>query len=63
MCIPLHAYLIGQPYRLAPFAEVLEYITGHDGVWVTTGREIAQHWIENYYDAAVADIRVRMEVA
>jgi peptidoglycan/xylan/chitin deacetylase (PgdA/CDA1 family) len=61
MCIPLHAFLIGQPYRLEPFEEVFEYITGHDGVWVTTGREIAEHWIENYYDSAVADIRAKAE--
>ena len=61
MCIPLHAFLIGQPYRLEPFEEVFEYITGHDGVWVTTGREIAEHWIEHYYDAAVADIRAKAE--
>ena len=61
MCIPLHAFLIGQPYRLEPFEEVFEYITGHDGVWVTTGREIAEHWTANYYDAAVADIRAKAE--
>jgi hypothetical protein len=62
MCIPLHAYLIGQPFRLGPFEEVLEYITGHDGVWVTTGREIADYWIEHYYDAALADIHAKAEV-
>jgi allantoinase len=56
MCIPLHAYLIGLPYRLEPFEEALDYITGHEGVWVTTGREIAQYWSDNYYDAALADI-------
>jgi allantoinase len=61
MCIPLHAFLIGQPYRLEPFEEVLEYITGHDGVWLPTGREIAEYWIDNYYDAAIADIRARTE--
>lgn len=61
MCIPLHAFLIGQPYRLEPFEEVFEYITGHDGVWTTTGREIAEYWTRNYYDAAVADIRAKAE--
>jgi peptidoglycan/xylan/chitin deacetylase (PgdA/CDA1 family) len=61
MCIPLHAFLIGQPYRLEPFEEVLEYITGHDGVWLPTGREIAEYWIDNYYDAAIADIRSKAE--
>jgi peptidoglycan/xylan/chitin deacetylase (PgdA/CDA1 family) len=61
MCIPLHAFLIGQPYRLEPFEEVFEYITGHDGVWLPTGREIAEYWIDNYYDAAIADIRSKAE--
>lgn len=57
MCIPLHAYLIGHPYRLEPFEEALAYITGHPDVWVATGRDIAQYWIETYYEAASADIR------
>jgi peptidoglycan/xylan/chitin deacetylase (PgdA/CDA1 family) len=56
MCIPLHAYAVGQPHRIQPFAEALEYITGHDDVWVTTGREIAQWYLEHHYDAALADI-------
>jgi hypothetical protein len=25
-------------------------------VWVTTAREIAEYWRDNYYDAAVANI-------
>jgi allantoinase len=56
MCIPLHAYAVGQPHRIQPFAEALEYITSHDDVWVTTGREIAQWYLEHHYDTAVADI-------
>ncbi|HTI68058.1 MAG TPA: polysaccharide deacetylase family protein [Caulobacteraceae bacterium] len=59
MCIPLHAYLIGLPYRLEPFEEALAYITGHKDVWVTTGREIAEYWSANYYDAALADIAAK----
>jgi peptidoglycan/xylan/chitin deacetylase (PgdA/CDA1 family) len=50
MCIPLHPYLIGQPYRLDAFEEALSYITGHDKVWLATGREIASHFLEHYYD-------------
>ncbi|MCU0975646.1 MAG: polysaccharide deacetylase family protein [Steroidobacteraceae bacterium] len=59
MCIPLHAYQVGHPHRLKAFEEALEYITGHPDVWVTTGREIAQHYLEHCYDAAVADIAAR----
>ncbi len=56
MCVPLHAYQVSHPHRLAAFEEALEYITGHPDVWVTTGREIAEYYLENYYDAAIADI-------
>ena len=56
MCIPLHAYQVSHPHRLKAFEEALKYITGHPDVWVTTGREIAEYFLDNYYDAAVADI-------
>ena len=54
MCIPLHPYLVGQPYRMAAFEEALSYITGHDKVWLATGREIAKHFNEHYHDAFAA---------
>ena len=53
MCIPLHPFLIGQPHRIGPFAEALEYITSHDDVWVTTAREIAAWYYEHHYDAVL----------
>jgi peptidoglycan/xylan/chitin deacetylase (PgdA/CDA1 family) len=54
MCIPLHPYLIGQPYRLKAFEDALAYITGHDKVWKATGREIAKHFADRHYDAFAA---------
>ncbi len=54
MCIPLHPYLVGQPYRMAAFEEALSYITGHDKVWLATGREIAKHFNEHYHDVFAA---------
>lgn len=56
MCIPLHAYLVGQPHRIGPFEEVLAHIAGHDEAWLTTAREIAEHFLAEHYDAALADI-------
>lgn len=50
MCIPLHPYLVGWPHRIKAFEEALAYIAGHDDVWFATGREIAQHFIDNNYD-------------
>ncbi|MEO8856182.1 MAG: polysaccharide deacetylase family protein, partial [Burkholderiaceae bacterium] len=54
MCIPLHPYLVGQPYRMAAFEEALAYITGHEKVWLATGREIAKHFNDHYFDAFAA---------
>lgn len=50
MCVPLHAYQVSHPHRIAAFEEALAYITSHKDVWVTTGREIAEYYIEHYYD-------------
>ena len=59
MCIPTHNYQVSCPHRLRAFEQALEYITGHPDVWVTTGREIADYFIANYYDIAQADIEAR----
>ena len=48
MCIPTHNYQVSCPHRLRAFDEALEYITSHDDVWVTTGREIAEYFLEHY---------------
>ena len=56
MCIPLHAFVVGQPHRIEALAEALAYITSHDDVWVTTGREIAEWYYEHHYEKAVASI-------
>ena len=54
MCIALHPYLIGQPHRIKYLDEALGYIMAHEGVWQTTADEIAEYYIANYYDQAVA---------
>jgi len=56
MCIPTHNYQVSCPHRMRAYEEALEYITGHDDVWVTTGREIADYFLEHYYDDALDDI-------
>lgn len=61
MCIPLHAYLVGHPHRVGALADALEYITRHEGVWVTTAREIAEYYYANWYDAVLADVARRQE--
>jgi allantoinase len=46
MCIPLHAYLIGQPHRIGPFERVLEHIAADDRAWITTAGAIADAYLE-----------------
>lgn len=40
MCIPLHAYLIGQPHRIGPFRDVLAHIAADGRAWITTASAI-----------------------
>jgi allantoinase len=54
MCIALHPYWIGQPHRSKYLDEALGYILSHDGVWKTTADDIADYYIENYYDDVLA---------
>jgi allantoinase len=46
MCIPLHAYLIGQPHRIGPFADALAQIAADGRGWLTTAGAIADAWRE-----------------
>lgn len=54
MCIPLHPFLIGQPHMIGHLRNVLDYITRHEGVWLTTADDIAEHYLEHAYHDAVA---------
>jgi hypothetical protein len=40
MSIPLHAWVIGAPYRIGYLREVLDYILTHNAVWAATGADI-----------------------
>ena len=62
MCIPTHNYQVSCPHRMKAFEEALEYITGHSDVWITTGREIADYFMDHYYDKVSADIAAKQEV-
>jgi allantoinase len=45
MAICLHPYLTGKPYRIGALDAALDYICRHDGVWLTTGSEIANAYL------------------
>jgi allantoinase len=55
MCIPLHAYLIGQPHRIGAFEAVLRHIAADGRAWITRSGEIAAHFLAHDYDAVTAD--------
>ncbi len=44
MCIPLHAYLIGQPHRIGAFEEALRYIAEDGRAWIARAGEIVDAW-------------------
>ena len=47
MAICLHPFLIGVPHRIDALDSALEYIRGHDGVWLATGSEIMDHYLSS----------------
>lgn len=49
MCLPLHPFIIGLPFRIKYLDEALQYICSHQGVWRATGWEIADWYYRNYY--------------
>jgi peptidoglycan/xylan/chitin deacetylase (PgdA/CDA1 family) len=49
MTIPLHPFVIGLPFRIKYLDKALEYICAHEGVWRTTGGEVADWFYEKYY--------------
>lgn len=48
MSIGLHNRLVGRPGRAAALARFLDYIQGHEGVWVARRIDIARHWIAHH---------------
>lgn len=53
MCLATHPFRIGQPHRLRYFRELLEYIASHSDVWLTTADDIAEYYLDHYYEAAL----------
>jgi allantoinase len=49
LCLPLHPFVIGLPFRITYLEKALDYICSHDGVWRTTGWDIADWYYRKYY--------------
>jgi len=55
LSIGLHARLCGRPGRIASLERFLDYVCGHDRVWICRRIDIARHWIATHpFDPASA---------
>ncbi len=48
LSVGLHCRLAGRPGRAAALARFLDYVGGHERVWVATRLDIARHWIRHH---------------
>jgi putative urate catabolism protein len=48
MSVGLHCRIAGKPPRAAAVARFLDYIMGHDRVWVAKRIDIARHWLAEH---------------
>ncbi len=48
MNIGLHCRLAGRPGRTAALRRFVDYVQGHDRVWLARRVDIARHWAEHY---------------
>lgn len=52
MSIGLHCRLVGRPGRAAALARFLDYIAGHERVWIATRLDMARHWAHQHLPAS-----------
>jgi allantoinase len=62
MAIALHPFITGLPFRIKYLERALEYIAGHDKVWLATSDEIAEWYYQRYYDQDLARSERRVAV-
>jgi allantoinase len=56
LSIGLHARLCGRPGRIAALERFIDYVCGHERVWICRRVDIARHWIATHpWSSAVAD--------
>jgi len=54
MCVALHPYIMGRPQRVRYLEALLAHLRRHEGVWFATGAEMADWYLAQHYDAAMA---------
>ena len=58
MSIGLHCRLAGRPGRAAAVARFLDYVAGHEDVWVARRADIARHWLIHHAPADLTPSRM-----
>jgi allantoinase len=48
MSVGLHGRISGHPARAMALARFLDYVQGHDSVWICRREEIARHWMSEH---------------
>lgn len=48
MSVGLHGRISGHPARAMALARFLDYVQGHDSVWICRREEIARHWMSQH---------------
>jgi OHCU decarboxylase len=62
MNIGLHCRLVGRPGRAAALKRFIDYVKGHEKVWLARRIDIARHWREDHpYQPAVRPSRMDRE--
>lgn len=59
MALALHPFIVGLPFRLKYLERALREISAAGDVWLATSDEIAQYYLDHYYDAALASLNRR----
>ncbi len=63
LSIGLHCRLVGRPGRAAALARFIDYVKGHEKVWLARRIDIARHWAKTYPFRASDDRPSRLSEA
>jgi peptidoglycan/xylan/chitin deacetylase (PgdA/CDA1 family) len=48
MNLGLHPHVIGQPHRIQPLRQFIDYVKGHEGIWFCSREELARWYLDNH---------------
>jgi putative urate catabolism protein len=60
LSVGLHCRIAGRPGRAAALAKFLDYVQGHDRVWIARRIDIANHWLATHPVLPAQDARSKL---